>query len=57
MSQPPLWENQTLWQWSSQLLDWLLLLGWPLLLGLLVLGLLLSPGYVLVMLGWRWRWP
>ncbi|NWK76618.1 DUF2062 domain-containing protein [Aquitalea sp. LB_tupeE] len=55
MSQPPLWENQTLWQWGSQLLNWLLLLGWPLLLGLLVLGLLLSvTGYVLVMLGWRW---
>jgi hypothetical protein len=36
-----------LWQWSSQLLDWLLLLGWPLLLGLLVLGLTLST--------WVWQ--
>jgi uncharacterized protein (DUF2062 family) len=55
MSQPPVWQQQTVWQWGSQLLDWILLLGWPLLVGLLVLGLLLSvSGYVLVMLGWRW---
>ena len=54
MSQPPVWDEQPLWQWGRQLLHWLLALGWPLLLGLLVMGLALSVlGYVVIMLGWR----
>jgi len=54
IGQPPVWLEQSLWQWVVDAGAWSLQLGWPLAVGLLALGLTLAlSGYMAVMLGWR----